>query len=147
MAYTQVRHTKLGLTTISIRQEGDLYEGEVKMEYDASMFRAKGIFSSEKEAFHWAYGIKQANNDDWAGYTSKEGILTESHPPKMRAALSYTIAAALKQAQSDYDHFTLAQPSSAYSKMSLRAVQTSPLLSPEEKTTMAALFVKMGVSA
>ena len=127
MAYTQVRHTTLGLTTISIRQVGDLYEGEVKMEYDVAMFSAKGIFSSEKEAFHWAYGLNQANHDDWAGYASKEGILLESKPPKTRKALVYTVADALKQSQRNYDNFMLGKSSTSRDNVSLHSVKASKL--------------------
>lgn len=47
--YTQVRRTKLGLATITIRQEGDLHEATLKMEYDASMFKAKGIFLQKEK--------------------------------------------------------------------------------------------------
>ena len=141
--YTQTRHTKLGLATIAILQEGDLYETSVKIEYDGVCFRAKGTFSSEQEAHHWAYGVKQATNDDWAGYVSSQGILTESKPPKTRGALSYTIADALKQAQSAFDNFTLRQ-SSTSRNVSIQSVKTSTLLSAEEKATMEALFVKMG---
>ena len=69
--------------------------------------KQRAFFSSEREAFHWAYGVKQATNDDWAGYASKEGILLESKPPKTRKALVYTVADALKQSQRNYDNFML----------------------------------------
>lgn len=142
--YTQVRRTKLGLATITIRQEGDLHEATLKMEYDASMFKAKGIFSSEREAFHWAYGVKQATNDDWAGYASKEGILLESKPPKTRKALVYTVADALKQSKRNYDNFMLGKSSTSRDNVSLHSVKASKLLSVEEKATMESLFAKMG---
>ena len=97
------------------------------MEYDVAMFSAKGIFSSEKEAFHWAYGLNQANHDDWAGYASKEGILLESKPPKTRKALVYTVADALKQSQRNYDNFMLGKSSTSRDNVSLHSVKASKL--------------------
>ena len=143
VAYTQARHTKLGLATVTIRQEGDLWESCVTISDDDTIFKVEGIFTNAREAFHWAYGVKQATNDDWAGYTSKEGILTESHPPKTRKALSYTIAEALKQAQGDYTDFTLSKSSTINDKISMSSVQTSTLLSDEEKALVAAVFSKL----
>ena len=144
VAYTQARHTKLGLAIVTIRQEGDFWESCVTISDDDTIFKVEGIFTNAREAFHWAYGVKQATNDDWAGYTSKEGILLESKPPKTRKALVYTVADALKQSQRDYDNYMLGKSSSSKDNVSLHSVKTSTLLSAEEKATMEALFAKMG---
>ena len=106
--------------------------------------KQRAFFSSEREAFHWAYGVKQATNDDWAGYASKEGILLESKPPKTRKALVYTVADALKQSQRNYDNFMLGKSSTSRDNVSLHSVKASKLLSVEEKATMESLFAKMG---
>ena len=142
--YTQSRQTKLGLAIVSIQQEDYMYKAEVKIECDTAVFKAKGIFSSPREAFHWSYGVKQVTNDAWAGYVSADGILAETKPPKTRKAIIITIQDALRQAQVDYDSFTLSKSSSATDKVSMSAVKASTALSEEEKATMTALFAKMG---
>lgn len=144
--WTQTRQTKLGLAIVTIRPEGDLVEAIVTISHNNTRFIAKGIFSSVREAFLWAYGVKQTRNDRYAGYVAKDNNLIESQPPKGRTAHVMTRAEALIESQSSYDNFTLTKESASAStdKVSLSAVKASSLLNEEEKVLMVNLFAKLG---
>lgn len=142
--YEQTRQTKLGSARVIIRPEGDLVESEVTITYGDTIFKAEGIFSSVREAFLWAYGVKQTRNDRYAGYTARDGMLIETKPTKGKTAEVIDIRDALKESQSDYDNFELAKASKASDKVSLAFVKASTLLSEEEKALMASLFAKLG---
>lgn len=143
--YTQSRQTKLGLATVTIKQEGDLFEATVTITYNDVIFKAEGIFSSSREAFHWAYGVKQETNDGWSGYQIHNGVLVETKPKKNMPPRTSTIVAALQSSIVDYQNFELSKSTgSAEDKISMSAVKSSPLLSEEDKITMASLFAKMG---
>lgn len=142
--YTQTRQTKLGLATVTIHPEGDLVESTVTISYADTIFKAEGIFGSVREAFLWAYGVKQTRNDRYAGFQAKDGQLIESKPAKGKVADVISIQDALIESQSDYDNFTLAKSSSTLDKVSLAAVKASTLLTEEEKSLMASLFAKLG---
>lgn len=144
LAWTQSKQTKLGLATVVIKPEGDLVEAVVTITYEDAIFKAEGIFSSVREAFLWAYGVKQTRNDRYAGYTSKENKLIETHPSKGKLADMLSKAEALIESQSDYDNFTLSKSTSTLDKISMSAVKASTLLSDDDKAIMAALFAKMG---
>lgn len=142
--YTQSRQTKLGLAVVLIKPEGDLWESSVTISYEDTIFRAEGIFADAREAFCWAYGVKQTRNDRYAGYTVKDGMLIESKPAKNKIAYVLSIAEALTESQNSYNDFSLAKSSTIGDKVSMSAVKTSTLLTDEEKATMAALFAKLG---
>ena len=141
--YTQSRSTKLGIATITLRPEGDLVDATVTISYADAVFKAEGIFSTMREAWHWAYGIKQALNDGYAGYTWQNDNLVASKPGKGKVADIISVRDALRASQADYDNFSLAK-STTGDKVSMAAIKTSTLLSDEEKATMAALFAKLG---
>lgn len=142
--WTQSRQTKLGLATVTINPQGDLVEVTVTISYGETVFKAEGIFSSVREAFLWAYGVKQTRNDRYAGYTSKEDRLIETTPKKGKIADTLSKTEALLESQSDYDNFTLSKTTSTLDKVSISAIKSSTLLSDEDKAIMTALFAKMG---
>lgn len=144
--YTQSRQTKLGLATVTIKPEGDLVEATVTISYDNTIFKADGIFSTIREAFLWAYGVKQTRNDRYAGYTAQGSNFVESRPAKGKAAEVISIRDALMESQSDYDNFDLKKASVSSDKVSLSYVKASTLLSDDEKALMASLFAKLGKS-
>ncbi len=141
-AYTQSRQTKLGNAVVAIKQEENRWKASVTISYDDTIFRAEGIFADAREAFLWAYGVKQMSNDRWAGYIAKDGVLRETKPPKTRKAIIISIADALREAQKNYNEFALSK-SSVGDKISMSAVQASTALSAEDKATMEALFLKL----
>ena len=142
--YMQIRHTKLGLATVNIKQEGDLYDASVTISYNDVTFRASAILSDAREASYWSYGVKQATNDDYAGYQLRDGMLIETHPSKTRSARVLTVSQALSQAQATYDNFTLKSSSSVGDNVSIKSLTTSSLLSDEDKVVMATLLAKLG---
>lgn len=142
--WIQTRQTKLGLTTVTIHPMEDLVHATVTISYEDTIFRAEGIFSSIKEAFMWAYGVKQTRNDRYAGYQVKEGNLVETKPAKNRPSDVISIKDALLDSQADYDNFDLKRASTTSDKVSLASVKASTLLSEEEKIVMASLFAKLG---
>lgn len=143
-AWTQTRQTKLGTATITIRQEGDLVEADVTITYNDAIFKAEGIFSSEREAFLWAYGVKQTRNDRYAGYTAREHHLVETKPTKGKVADIISIGDALIESQQDYDNFILAKASKSSDKVSLSSLTSDSRLSDEDKAVMASLLAKLG---
>lgn len=142
--WTQFRQTKLGLATVTIRPEGDLTEACVTIVYEDVTFRAEGTFSSEREAFLWAYGVKQTRNDRYAGYARQGDTLVEAKPGKGKIADAIIVQDALRESQSDYDNFALTKSSDVGDKVSLTSVKASTLLSEEEKSLMVSLFAKLG---
>jgi len=148
-SYSQERQTKLGLATVIINQEGDLFEASVSIAYgmtpNQTRFTAEGIFSSAREAFLWAYGVKQTRNDHYAGYQRQGDNLVELKPAKGKTAEVISVADALTESQSDYDNFTLARASKIDTdKVSVKTLTTSTLLSPEEQAFMAGVLAKLG---
>lgn len=142
--YTQFRRTKLGLALVTITPEGDLWNARVIISYKDSQFRAEGIFSTESEAFFWSYGIKQNRNDRYAGYMVEDDKLIESKVAKNKSPEIVSIQDALFESQLSYDSFSLSKSSTASDKVSMAAVNSSPLLSDEDKIVMVELFRKMG---
>lgn len=143
--YVQKRQTKLGLAIVTIRPEGDLVEATVTISYDDTIFRAEGIFSSARESFLWAYGVKQSRNDRYAGYQAKDANLVESKPAKGKTADVISIRDAVLESQTDYDNFTLAKASKVdVDKVSIKSLTTSSLLSEDDKIIMANLLAKLG---
>ena len=144
IVYSQSRQTKLGLAVVAIKQEGDLWDARVTISYNDVTFSASAILSDACEAYHWTYGVKQAVNDDYAGYQVKDGMLVESHPPKTRVARVLTVSQALSQVQSNYDHFELGKSSSSSDNISIKSLTTSTLLSDDDKAVMAGILAKLG---
>ena len=143
--YIQTRQTKLGLSTVNIKQDGDLYDASVTISYNDVTFRASAILSDAREASYWTYGVKQATNDNYAGYQlNNNGMLVETHPPKTRVARVLTVTQALIQSQSDYDNFELSKSSTVGDKVSIKSLTTSNLLSDEDKAVMTTLLAKLG---
>lgn len=143
VTWNQSRMTKLGLANVSIQEVGDLFEAVVTITSGNATFRAEGIFSSARESFLWAYGVKQSRNDRYAGYQAKDNMLIESKPAKGKTANVLTITESLIESQSSYDCFSLSQASTGGDKVSMSAVKASTLLSEEDKILMASLFAKM----
>lgn len=123
MNWTKQDSTKTGLCTISIGQEGDLFEA--KLEIDT--FCEKGIFSSEKEAFIWLYGVKQWLNDKVASY--KEEIIDgkpsyNKYDSKKKLVDSIkSKAELLKIAISAYENFSLSKQAEKSDKVSLSSIE------------------------
>lgn len=143
-AYIQSRQTKLGLAVVTIKPEGDLWEAIVTITHNDTAFQATGIFSDAREAFCWAYGVKQSRNDRYAGYTANNGNLIESKPAKNKVAEVISIRDALLESQSNYDNFELAKSSSVGDNVSIKSLTTSKLLSDEDKAVMATILAKLG---
>ena len=144
--YTSQRQTKLGLATVTIRQEGDLFEAIVSIVDGANEFKANGIFSSAQEAETWAYGSKQQSNDYFSGYKRQGNNLIETKPAKNKIAEILTIEQAITEIQHNYDNYKGLGRSSAVKgdSVSSKEVENSDKLSPEEKLAWATMLIKMG---
>jgi len=143
--YLQSRQTKLGLAVVTIKAEGDLFETSVVITEGSTDFKAEGIFSDVREAFCWAYGVKQIRNDRYADYQRQENNLVESKPSKGHIAEVISVQNALIESQQNYDNFSLARSSKIDTdKVSLKSLTTSPLLTAEDKSILAGLLAKMG---
>ena len=145
-SYIQIRQTKLGRATVKIIQSPspDIWDASVIIVYKERVFEASALLSDVREAFFWAYGVKQATNDAYAGYQLNDGMLIETHPPKNRAARVLTVSQALSQAQSNYDNFELSKSSAVGDNVSIKSLTTSKLLSDEDKAVMATILAKLG---
>lgn len=142
--WTQQRQTKLGLVTITIVEVQDLYEVSVSFVNDSSnlKFQVSETFGDTRAAFFWAYGLKQAINDDWAGFTREGNTLVASHPKKGKKPEIYVIEQAIESIRHEYDTFVLGRTSTSKGDTISTSEVKASSLSPEDQKTLLALMAR-----
>lgn len=157
--WKQSRQTKLGYATIEIVQVQDLYEAQVRITNfitieplivntrpDEVKFVATETFGDARCAFHWAYGLKQSINDDYAGFTRVGNDLIESRPKKGQSPITMTIEQVIKSVRNNYDNFTLGRTSTSKGdSISVSQVKLSTLSSDEQAMLLALMTKAKGM--
>lgn len=144
--WKQERQTKLGLATIEIVQVQDLYEATVSLVNGIdAMFIVTETFGDARCAFHWAYGVKQALNDDWSGYKRQGDNLVESKPAKGKTANIIPIESAIKSVIEDYNQFVLGRTASSKGDTISVSEVKSSTLSQDDQATLLNLMARAKV--
>lgn len=141
-AWEQARQTKLGLATITLTPEGDLVEATVTISRGITIFTAEGTFSTRREAFFWAYGVKQSINDDYAGYQYSNGMLVETKPKKGQIATVLDAEKELLTVSQNYENFSLSSPTSQKERGITEKDVRGSALSAEEQEKLLELMKK-----
>lgn len=105
--WARTDETKLGVCLIEIKQENDLFNATLIIDN----FHEQGIFTTEREAFIWLYGLKQWLNDKVAGYKEEtvdgKTVYNKYDTKKRIVDVLRSKVELLKLVNTAYDEFSL----------------------------------------